>query len=134
MTDREVMQMALNALELLSGAKTVEGVFIYADQEIKALRTALAQPEPEPVAWMVRENFADLGLWEERIIFTIVDEGRGTPLYTAPPQRKPLSDEEIDAATQAWAGHSLVSLDRLIMCREYARAIETAHGIKEKNT
>ena len=47
MTDKEVMQMALDALELLNGAQTTDGIFIYTDQETKVLRAALAQPEPE---------------------------------------------------------------------------------------
>ena len=47
-------------------------------------------------------------------------------------EQSPLTDEQIDDATQKWAGHSMVSLDRLIMCREYARAIEKAHGIGDK--
>ena len=45
MTDKEVMQMALDALELLNGAQTTDGIFIYTDQETKVLRAALAQPE-----------------------------------------------------------------------------------------
>ena len=49
----------------------------------------------------------------------------GTPLYTTPPQRKPLTDEEINAI---W--------NNLIATPDYsremiARAIEAAHGIKE---
>lgn len=47
MTNKEAMQMALDALELLDGAETVDGVIVYTDQEIKALRAALAQPEKE---------------------------------------------------------------------------------------
>ena len=45
--------------------------------------------EDEPVAWMQTENFIDPdGLWDERKTFNC--EGDGAPLYTAPPQRKPL--------------------------------------------
>ena len=50
MTDRELMQMALDAFELecrdLSGNK----IDLVAPA-IKALRDRLAQPEPEPVSW-----------------------------------------------------------------------------------
>jgi len=89
-----------------------------------------AQPEPEPVAWM--HKFIDDVITKNRPRDITRNAGRWTALYTVPLQRKPLSDEQIDAVTQAWAGHSLVSLDRLIMCREYARVIEAAHGIGEE--
>lgn len=52
------------------------------------------KPEQEPVAWLQTENFIDPeNLWDERKTFNC--EGDGTLLYTAPPQRKPLTDEEI---------------------------------------
>lgn len=66
----------------------------WGEKRIEALRAALAQPEQEPVAWMQTENFIDpAGLWDERK--TLNFEGDGMPLYTAPPQRKPLTDQEI---------------------------------------
>jgi hypothetical protein len=52
----------------------------------------------------------------------------GTKLYTTPPQRKPLTDEEIETYRYMidWTAHwSYIN---------FARAIEAAHGIKEKNT
>jgi hypothetical protein len=51
----------------------------------------------------------------------------GTKLYTTPPQRKPLSDEEIETYRHMldWTAEwSYIN---------FARAIEAAHGIKEKN-
>jgi hypothetical protein len=50
MTDRELMQEALDALTYVGDAKD-----IYSDT-IEALRARLAQPEPEPVAWGVDEG------------------------------------------------------------------------------
>ena len=78
MTDREVMQMALDALEK----------HVHEYEAIQTLRTALAQPEPEPVAW-----WHDMG--------DVVDlniSGHGTPLYTAPPKKEwvGLTDEDLD--------------------------------------
>ena len=79
----------------------------------------LAQPEQEPVAWMNPYG----GLVHKRITghernnFTI-------PLYTAPPQRKPLTDEEIERACVP-LGAAMLSFS------EVARAIEAAHGIKD---
>ena len=48
MTDRELMQMALDLIEPLAG-RTAE-VAQKIEDAIKALRNRLAQPEPEPVA------------------------------------------------------------------------------------
>jgi hypothetical protein len=45
----------------------------------------------------------------------------GTKLYTTPPQRKPLTDEEIQNALLGY---------RLVDAIDIARAIESAHGIK----
>ena len=49
-------------------------------------------------------------------------------LYTAPPQRKPLTEEEIDALI-----HPVVMADLSDEMTDYeiARAVERAHGIKE---
>ena len=44
-------------------------------------------------------------------------------LYTSPPQRKPLTDEEIYMNCPAW-----LSQDQ---CKTWVRQIEAAHGIKE---
>ena len=102
---------------------------------ISRLKFADAEPEPEQVMETIKKaldriDAAPVAKNESgRITWLVDDWPKNCLLYTTPPPRKPLSDEEIDAATQAWAGHSLVSLDRLIMCREYARAIEAAHGI-----
>lgn len=44
-------------------------------------------------------------------------------MVSAPPQRKPLSDEDMKLL---WAKHGYKSA----MCKPFARAIEAAHGIK----
>lgn len=54
-----------------------------------------------------------------------------TPLYTAPPQRKPLTDDEIwknDAIMSANSGYG-ATFETL---REVIRAIQAAHGIEGK--
>jgi hypothetical protein len=48
MTDREVMQQALEAINLYQGNEHCEDAFLAAGD---ALRTALEQPQQEPVAW-----------------------------------------------------------------------------------
>ena len=53
------------------------------------------------------------------------------PVYTTPPQRKPLTDEEVLSVV-----HSIDPSHQYLpsALRQLARAIEAAHGIKEKNT
>ena len=104
MTDRELMQMALEALESDCGA-TKFGAS-------EALRARLAQPEPEPVAWMHDSHV-----------------GFNVPLYTAPPQRewKGLTDDEIDELAEA-----NLDFNWKDGVEDFARAIEAK--LKEKNT
>jgi hypothetical protein len=129
MNDRDIMQQALDALEIAE----VDGNCCYEATEL--LRTRLAQPEQEPVAWLdgphlvvrvdMRDRLNYKGPW--------VDLGRAIPdkwtplLYTAPPQRKPLTDEQIDELSRTMVKGSK-SVNWL------CRAIEVAHGIKERNT
>jgi hypothetical protein len=120
MTLIEAAKLALEALENTSplGFNMERDKQFYA--AITALRTAIADAEKqEPVAWkdttygnLHHQNF-----------------GGCIPLYTTPPaaQRQPLTDDEIDELVQknfgfitAWQG-------------PFVRAIEAAHGIKEKH-
>ena len=50
MTDKEVMQMALDALDYVGYVYTTEEENQEVEQAIEALRTALAQPEQEELA------------------------------------------------------------------------------------
>jgi hypothetical protein len=75
---REAMEMALDAITDwgVSRRKVAETV--------EALRAALAQPEPEPVAWFCK-------LPDNKISIKIVGkptEGNWEPLYTAPPKKE----------------------------------------------
>lgn len=107
MTDRELMQMALDALEKIS----MGGDPRWADDVMPALRARLAQPEPEPVAWLYegsdiegRDVCLNEDIFEEQKLNCI-------PLYTAPPQRdetpanavewQGLTDEEAEQITDA---------------------------------
>jgi hypothetical protein len=70
------------------------------DLALDALRAALAQPEPEPVAWRYDEaTYRPDDLRGRQWHFTLFSTRKPyademvqnvTPLYTAPPQRKPL--------------------------------------------
>ena len=105
MTDRELLQQALDALE--THAKQyphmVKG---YTADAAEAIRTRLAQPEPEPVA-VVGLDMSEVNVYygsqycgkkqETKIAVFLKDVLIGTRLYTAPPQRKEwvgLTDEE----------------------------------------
>jgi hypothetical protein len=57
MDKNEALKQALEALELCNGAETVDGVVIYTDQEIAAIKEAIAELEgQEPVAWLLTEK------------------------------------------------------------------------------
>lgn len=94
MTNRQAMQMALEALNLPS-MKTMQ-MLQQLDEVITALRAALEQPEQEPVAWL-----SQAGNFLSPLEFTVGDAALygWTPVYTTPPapQRKPLSDEQYNA-------------------------------------
>jgi hypothetical protein len=115
---RQAAQQALEALE-------ERYVGALRDKAMDALRTALAEPEQEPVAWGV---FEDRNLHDP--CFTRKDAEelarlKGThavvqPLYTRPPQRKPLTDEEMKRVCAEAFSYDPYAI---------ARAIERAHGI-----
>lgn len=88
------------------------------------LRERLAQPEQEPNYWLgyVLQAHTEKPFEGATPLYTAQPQG----IYYTPPQRKPLTDEEIARACVplGWA---------ILSFTEVARAIEAAHGIKEKN-
>jgi len=72
--------------------------------------------QSEPVAWRYNGNLHE---------FDPSDWATGpvTPLYTSPPKREPLTDDEIDALPFPPSGTATL--------RDFVRIIEAAHGIKE---
>ena len=59
MTDREAMKLALEALELLTGAWQTFEALDYGDNAITALKEALAQPEQKPMHPELRKMWED---------------------------------------------------------------------------
>ncbi len=114
MTKDEALKLALDALETSMYPQQKQL------QAITAIKEALAQPEQEPVAWM--NDSTPSGIFA-RHIDGARNFGCTIPLYTAPPQRKPLTDEEIGAILEGVNAYGT----RLYT---FARAIEAAHGIK----
>ena len=122
---RKAAQQALEALEEACGNRcNAEYNPCYCRAAADNLRSALAQPAQGPVVWINEHGHIDRG-WDATF-----DPTKWTPLYTAPPQRKPLTDEEMclcftrtntsEPLSEGWPG-----LER------FARAIEKAHGIGE---
>jgi hypothetical protein len=94
MTDKELLQQALDALEKIS----MGGSPNWADDVIPTIRTRLAQPELEPVAWYYAETPIEC---EKVALNSELDEKQKAnciPLYTAPPKKEwvGLTDEDVD--------------------------------------
>ena len=135
MTKDEALRLAWDALEDIGDewGFTSQRTVPKRKEAITAIKEALANEALEKMA----ENARELGLDYEppqEPVGEIVDaiEGAfkcsftkmlpvGTKLYTTPPQRKPLTDEEI------WEALGGIDCTRPMLI---ARAIEAAHGIK----
>ena len=148
---REAAQQALEALE--GKRYTACGWRTDCDKAITALKAALeaddgmygakaltkayengwnaakAEPVQEPVAWMVYTlDGKSVCVTDSPADFKA--EHRALPLYTAPPKREPLTEEELsDVVSNETRGH----LDRetytyALVCM-IARAMEREHGI-----
>jgi hypothetical protein len=90
------------------------------DQAITAIKAAL-EAKDEPAAWMNKYGACKTSLFRE--VEAGAKEEYTIPLYTTPPQRKPLTDEEITEIFSTTKGFDFYL--------NFARAIEAAHGIKE---
>ena len=110
----DALRAALEKPEYPLGKATTDvGVPVYVVKK--------AEPVQEPVAWALHTGTKQGIKWNRRV-------EHGTPLYTAPPQRKPLTEETMrecaqvmDAEPLAEGWHELI---------KFARAIEREHGIK----
>ena len=99
---------------------------VYTNEQVAELFELLPKdPEQGPVAWITPDGEG----FRIRFSPPVNDVPLGwVPLYTAPPQRKPLSDEQID---NLWDGHVVPMFGKNgINPIVFARAIEAAHGIK----
>ena len=132
MTKDEALKLGLEALEGFIPYLPLkdEAQCNRYDKAITALKKVLAQPEQEPVAWGVFEgNLHDMFFSPSEA--QEMADLKGThaevrPLYTTPPQRKPLTDEEMK---KIW--YAMQNIMGWYSFQEIARAIEAAHGIKE---
>ena len=125
---------SLNAIYEALAEQQTDWEAVAADQAMTIALLRAEQPaQQEPVAWLIwlhgpaghfdHKQFAELEFERRNKEYPDPDR-KLLPLYTSPPQRKPLTDEEIESINVKFAG----SRD---LARLFARAIEAAHGIKE---
>lgn len=118
MTDRDLMQLALDALKIAE----VDGNCCYEATEL--LRTRLAQPEQEHFHVATVGNWGKLE-WVEGIFPSLGDK-----MYSTPPPRKPLPKGEWPKhpslyVNDQYLGYPKSDLD------DYAMQVLKIHGIKE---
>jgi hypothetical protein len=105
----------------------VSGIFdsnLFEDWE-QYIQELLAQPEQEPVAYVYAYDYLDsLYYATDKDVADYPRISRdGKPLYAVLPKREPLSEDEI---AELW-GESYSGTTQMV--RDFARAIEKAHGI-----
>jgi hypothetical protein len=118
MSLRAAAQQALLALEFAYGFDIP-----HLDEHLDALddlRTALAEPVQEPVAWMHEDELPSCYPYDLMFPYSKVNGVRLFPVFGPSPQRKPLTDEEMKRVCA-----ETFSYDPYVI----ARAIERAHGI-----
>ena len=113
-------------------ADALEGNYLRADivvrENLAALRAALTAV-PEPVAYQYLFD-SPMGGKVWRFSDSLWNGNNSTecrPLYAAPPERKPLTDAEIDRLWERMGSFHERGAD----WRTFARKLEAAHGIKE---
>ena len=117
---RQAAQQALEAIDRALPHAPHRGEFDALADMADAIRAALAtckeDLQVEPVAWM------DIDPDGQRLSVRMWSDGNRdeVPLYTAPPQRKPLTDDQITAINASL---------KIGTTTELVRAVERAHGI-----
>jgi hypothetical protein len=137
MTKDEALRLALEVLQELEDTNSYwwqevdEVTTKKIDPAITAIKAAL-EAKDEPVAWisptelLVMRGNALGGAKDWRVNVGLKPQDGDVGLYTTPPQRKPLTEQKIGAILEDTNAFGT----RLYT---FARAIEAAHGIKEKN-
>jgi len=137
--ERSAMEQALEALETCDAAHISDGGRQWYDDKaveeaITALRAALAEPVQEPYCH-VYEYDSVFGLHREFYPreYNGRKPDRTVPLFTAPPQRKPLTDEQIDAACGPCDDSDLARGFRREFIKRFRVIYERVHGIGGKD-
>jgi division protein CdvB (Snf7/Vps24/ESCRT-III family) len=121
MTKDEALKLALEVMRNQGDVSVDEWI-----ETEKAIKEALAQPEQEPLGFMNAGHVHEMqqGRLPYGYVYPKRGDGTSVAVYTTPPQRKPLSDEEIQDLLMPVR----ISGDGYYL--RIARAIEAAHGIK----
>ena len=131
----EALQMCLEYIETDAHERK------YVRHAIKQALAAQHEPEnepfvslasvQEPVAWVTAEDVKVFNTVQGESVFLFQKNGKwNVPLYTTPhaqPAPVPLTDEQINAIRFSIPTKAVTQRDF-----ELARAIESAHGIREK--
>ena len=132
MTKDEALRLALEAFGEIAWSNETQWQSDRAKVAITAIEAAL-EAKDEPAAWIDERAIAWLAEHPHGNITTKLELQksfeRPMPLYTTTPQRKPLTDEEIQDALEA----EFLGCDTKRNWQDdlrVARAIEAAHGIK----
>lgn len=126
-TLREAAQQALEAMRC---AVPTGKITLYAwDKAMADLDAALAQ-QAEPAQEPAFHGFMSADGTRVDVCFTPsaprTDGTYATAYYTAPPQRKPLTEEQIKACEKQAMVNGALPFEQRVF---FARAIERAHGI-----
>jgi len=131
MTDKKAMAKELEELAGRFSEGWHEGIKIDASDIMLLSQAAevLAQPEQEPVAVVdvheFYDNCANFSLLQK------LPKGKHT-LYTTPPQRNPLTDEQRqELMSKAWNKWLSRKDDGCSFAWDFSFEVEAAHGIKE---
>ena len=117
---KEALKLALEALEMFCE----HGAILRPIETRDAIKEALAQPEQEPVAYGMWDTMLGYG---GRMMMVRLDKGQDgctVPLYATPPQRKPLSDEEIYSLADSLEIWNEDDEEWILDPNTFARAIE----------
>lgn len=136
---RQALELALEALEHFRDTGTRPSDLAMSEDAITAIKQALAQPEQEPVGcipWHWVDKAKQIA--DGTIAYPDVERAQQAIalikilLKSTPPQRKPLTDEQILHFVDIHVGAPSMAypLDNSDWIT-FARAIEAAHGIKE---
>jgi len=130
----DLRKAAQQAMEYLAAWSVGESPNASAVNDLIAeLEAALAQPEQEPVAWMhpSGEGYDSAFRDHSTVVVCTGNKWEGwMPLYTHPPQRKPLTETEIYEVLGYGSTAQYNHVPKYAL--EFARAIEKAHGIGDK--
>ena len=138
MTKDEALKLALGALESADWYTDQLEMIVYCVDDdgphesrakmqaaIAAIKEVLAQPEQEPVAWLMYKGTHKDSFWFDKgdaYNFEMTPEHRWEPLYTTPPQR-PWVDEEAVRADEREACAKIVEDMNSLLSPEIAAAI-----------